>query len=109
MPTLDEIVKIIGDIDVSKSSCVHYVNARFCKDLMLSVPNVILTIYQRCITYICNTSLVTGKIPKDWTEGTIAIIPKDGDLTDPGNWRPITQTAIFAKLLEKLVYVRLLK
>ena len=32
-----------------------------------------------------------------------------GDLSNPGNWRPITQTSIFAKLLEKVVHKRLLK
>ena len=36
------------------------------------------------------------------------VIPKGGDLSDPGNWRPITQTSVFAKLLEKLVHKRLL-
>ena len=37
------------------------------------------------------------------------VIPKDGDLSDPSNWRPITQTSVFAKLLEKLVHKRLLQ
>ena len=30
-------------------------------------------------------------------------------MTDPSNWRPITQTSIFAKLLEKIVHKRLLE
>ena len=89
MQTLDELVKIICDIDVSKSSCVHNISTRFCKDLMLAIPNIVLRIY--------NETLITGKIPKDWTKGTITVIPKDGDLTIPGNWRPITHTSIFAK------------
>ena len=37
------------------------------------------------------------------------MLPKDGDLLNPSNWRPITQTSIFAKILEKVVHVRLLK
>ena len=53
--------------------------------------------------------MVTGKILTDWTKGTITVVPKGGDLTDPGNWRPITQTSIFAKFLEELVHTRLLK
>ena len=68
---------------------------------MLSVPEHICRLF--------TTSLESGVLPKSWTKGTITVIPKDGDLTDPGNWRPITQTSIFAKLLEKLVHVRLLK
>ena len=35
------------------------------------------------------------------------VIPKCGDLTDPSNWRPITQTSIFAKIMEKIVYRRM--
>ena len=98
MPTLDEINKIIRDIDVTKSSFVPNISARFCKDLMLAVPNIVLA--------ICNKTLVTGKILRNWTKGTITVLPKDGDLTDPGNWRPITQTSISAKVLENIVHTR---
>ena len=49
---------------------------------MLSIPD-------RMCRLFC-TSLETGIVPKSWTKGTITVIPKDGDLTDPGNWRPIT-------------------
>ena len=101
MPTVLEITKLIAEIDVNKSSCVRDINAKFCKEAMLSVPNFICN--------ICTKSLSSGVIPKEWVEGTITLIPKDGDLTLPGNWRPITQTSIFAKILEKLVHSRLLK
>ena len=101
LPTLEEISKIIRDVDISKSSCVVNISARFCKDLMLAVPNIVLS--------ICNISLLTSKIPREWTKGTITVIPKEGDLTNPSNWCPITQTSIFAKILEKLVHRRLLK
>ena len=65
--------------------CVESVNSRFCK------------------------SFETGIIQVSWMKGTIAVIPKDGDLINPGNWCPITQASTFAKLLEKLVHSRLLK
>ena len=101
MPTVPEILKLIKEIDVHKSSCVEGISARFCKDAMLNMPEQICK--------ICCISFETGLIPASWTRGTINVIPKDGDLSDPANWRPITQTSIFAKLLEKLVHVRLLK
>ena len=40
---------------------------------------------------------------------TVKLIPKVGDLSNPGNWRPISLTNIFSKLLEKLVHSQLLK
>ena len=67
---------------------------------MLSIPNVICDI-------MCK-SLRTGSVPTSWTKGVINVIPKGGDLTNPGNWRPITQTSIFVKILEKLVHKRVL-
>ena len=69
--------------------------------LILAVPDK--------VCYIITKSLVTtGEIPMDWTKGVINVITKDGDLLSPSNWRPITQTPIFAKILEKIVHVRLL-
>ena len=76
-------------------------HTRFCKEAMLAIPDIICS--------MCCRSLQTGMIPMSWTKGVINVFPKDGDLSDPGNWRPITQTSIFAKLLEKLVHKRLLK
>ena len=68
---------------------------------MLSIPDHVCK--------LCCVSLETGVIPRPWTKGIITVIPKNGDLTDPGNWRPIPQTSLSAKSLEKLVHVRLLK
>ena len=101
IPTTDEIIKLIREIDINKSSCVDKINSKFCKAAMLSIPSVICDI-------MCK-SLKMGTIPKSWTKGTMNVIPKGGDLSDPGNWRPITQTSIFSKILEKLVHKRLLK
>ena len=101
LPTEREIVKIIKDIDVNKSSCVDNISSRFCKEAMLSVPGK--------ICHMITKSMVTGLIPVDWTKGIINVLPKDGDLLNPSNWRPITQTSLFAKVLEKVVHSRLLK
>ena len=101
IPLVAEVEKLIRGIDISKSSCVDNINAKFCKAAMLSIPHVICQV-------MCK-SLMLGKIPSDWTKGVINVIPKGGDLTDPGNWRPIMQISIFAKILEKIVQTRLLK
>ena len=101
LPHEQEIIKLVKDIDVNKSSCVNNISSKFCKEAMLAVPAKICQMIIK--------SLVTGRIPAEWTKGTINVLPKDGDLSNPGNWRPITQTSIFGKLLEKIVHVRLLK
>ena len=59
------------------------------------------------VLYIYCTSMTTGIFPKMWSNGTVILPPKSGDLSDPGNWRPITQTSVFAKLFEKNIHNRL--
>ena len=39
----------------------------------------------------------------------MTLIPKCGDKSLPGNWRPISQTIIFAKILEKIVHKQMLE
>ena len=40
---------------------------------------------------------------------TVKLLPKTGDPSNPGNWRPISTTNVFSKTLEKLVHRQLLK
>ena len=37
----------------------------------------------------------------------MTLITKPGDLSDPGNLQPITQTSVFAKLFERIIHNRL--
>ena len=79
MPTVFEINKLVKDIDVNKSSCVRDINTRFCKAAMIALPDVICSLFTK--------SLTTGIIPCDWVEGTVTLIPKEGDLSYPENWK----------------------
>ena len=99
LPEVEELLLYMGDIDVNKSSSVEGVSTRFCVDVIKCIPNILCTIF-------C-TSMLTGIFPKVWSNGTVVLLPKSGDLTDPSNWRPITQKSVFAKLLEKIIYNRL--
>ena len=58
------------------------------------------------LRYLFNVSLEEASFPRDWAKGFINILPKGGNLKDPSNWRPITQTPLPAKMLEKLVQKR---
>ena len=53
-------------------------------------------------------SLYYAKFPVSWSNATVTLLPKDGDKTHQGNWRPISQTVLFAKILEKIVHKQLL-
>ena len=61
------------------------------------------------ICLICANSLFIGYFPREWTLSQVKLLPKTGDLSKPGNWRPISLTNIFSKLLEKIVHAQPLK
>ena len=99
LPAPTELMIYVKNIDLTKSSGVIDVNIRQCVDLLEGIPDII------CCIYV--TSIRTGIFPTVWSKGQVSLIPKVGDLSDPGNWRPITQTSIFSKLFEKIIYNRL--
>ena len=98
--TVGELEGIIPNIDITKSSSISVLSTTVCKDIMLHLP--------REIVYLFNASLLTCIFPRPWSKGTVTVIPKSGNLSDPTNWRPLTQTPIFAKIFEKLIHSRIL-
>ena len=97
---LTETVKLIRDIDITKDSCIEGITSYFLKCALSILPMKIHQIFV--------LSLNRGTFPRKWARGFINILPKSGDLTNPGNWGPITQTCIPAKMLEKIVHNRLM-
>ena len=95
-----ELEMFVADIDTSKSSCIQGISTLICKNIM--------TFFPKGISHIFRCSIESGIFPADWSKGYITVIPKTGKLSDPSNWRPITQTSIFAKVFEKLVHRRIM-
>ena len=100
-PTIEDVNIYANDIDLSKSSSVDGISTNICKDLLQLVPRYFLCIYVK--------SFETGIFPRKWAHGEITVIPKSGNLSDPTNWRPITQTPIFAKIFEKIMHNRMMQ
>ena len=53
------------------------------------------------IIVIFNMSLSTGTCPDSWMSSLIVPVPKSGDSSNPGNYRPISLLPTVSKLLEK--------
>ena len=58
-------------------------------------------------TQIYNQSIVTDKVPKVLKVSQVTPIYKNGDVTDRGNYRPISILSPFGKVLERLIYNQL--
>ena len=100
-PPLEDIYGYMMDIDICSSSCVNGVNAKICKAVLDKIPSK--------FQHLFANSLYTGKFPEAWTCSYVTLIPKEGNKNTPGNWRPISQTIVYAKILEKIVHKQVLK
>lgn len=53
-------------------------------------------------------SFNTGEMPQEWKQGTVVPIFKEGERSDPRNYRPVSLTSVVCKIMESLIakYVR---
>ena len=60
------------------------------------------------LTYIINLSFSTGIVPNKMKIAKVIPIYKSGEISNLSNYRPISLLPAFSKLLEKIMYNRLL-
>ena len=97
--TENEVLKIVGEINVSKSSGIENVSSFVIKEafkILISEG-----------TYLFNLSIRTSKFPNGWKLATVIPIPKSGNLTMVQNYRPISLIPLPGKILEKLIHHQL--
>ena len=99
-PEIEDMYGYMLTMDTNTASCIPGINMQICKTSFDAVPNK--------FRHLFASSQFLGIFPKAWTCACVTLIPKIGDKTNPGNWRPISQTNIFAKILEKIVHGQLL-
>ena len=93
----EEVRKLLKDIDVAKTAepdemhplVLHELRNEICKPL----------------TFIFNSSLASRDGTSNTERGKGSVIFKKGDKNKlkPGNYRPVSLTSIFCKLMEKLI------
>jgi len=49
----------------------------------------------------------TETFPKEWKEGIIVKVPKEGDLSQCRNWRGVTLLAVISKIFNKVILERI--
>ena len=86
----------IKDLDKHKSSGIEGVRC----DILITALLCLIDQF----THLCQVSLDTGIFPGKWGNALVKPIPKDGDLSNVKNWRPISLLPVTSKVLEKIIY-----
>ena len=86
---------------VELEDALKHVRRNKCAD-----SNGIVAELHEYVLRIFNLMLVDGHVEERWKHTTFSMIPKTGDPTNPGNWRPLAILNITYKIFTRMVYKR---
>ena len=93
------VLKLVKDINVSKSSGIDNVSSFIIKEAF--------TYLLKEVTFMFNLSIKTSVFPEPWKKALVVPIPKTGDLTNVKNFRPISLLPLPGKIMAKLIHQQL--
>ena len=96
-----EIEKLISNLDSKKSPGFDELSAKFLK---LCAPHISET-----LANIFNISISSGIYPDLLKTARVTPIYKNGEKSDPSNYRPISVLSLMNKVFEKILHKRLYK
>ena len=95
-----DVFRVAKSINVSKSSGINNLSSFVLKEVFLTLTTQ--------VTFLFNLTTKSSEFPKAWKEALVIPIPKCGNSTCVGNYRPISLLPLPGKLLEKLVHNQLM-
>ena len=101
MIDLKEIIPVLININVTKSSAVRHMSSMVLKDAFLAVPDKLCKIY--------NCSLERQIFPKAWKTSMVIPVPKVSQPKYASQLRPISLLSLPGKILERIIGTRLNK
>jgi len=93
--SVDGILQLLDSLDINKASGPDNIPARVLKLCAPEIAPVLAVLFTQ--SYNC------GKLPKDWLLANITPVFKEGDRSNPANYRPISLTSICSKLMEHIL------
>ena len=97
----EEMVKLIKEINVSKSSAINNLSSKILKDAFIFLSDK--------LTKIINLSLAQGIVPSSWKHAVVIPLHKGGSDKEVNNFRPVSLLPIQGKLIEKIVHKRIVE
>ena len=95
----DDILEIILSLDTNKASGLDGISVRMLKETAATISPILCTLF--------NLSITMGVVPDSWNTSLITPVPKQGDLSDPNNYRPISLLPVISKVLERIIFEKL--
>ena len=93
--TTESVVKHIRKLKASKSAGPDGFHPRVLKELVNEIAIPLCDIFSK--------SLKSGELPRQWKLGQVTPIFKKGDRCTPGNYRPVSLTAVLCKVMEAII------
>ena len=93
--TEEEVLQLLSNLDTIKTNGHDDISAIMLKSTALSIAPI--------ITELFNCSIKLGKIPTEWKIARVSPISKQGNSSNPSDYRPISLLSILSKILERHV------
>ena len=92
-----EVGDMLAALDVTKASGSDGISARMLKSTAFSIAP--------SLTKLFNQSISSGILPLSWKKSLVVPIPKNKELSNPSNYRPISLLPIVSKVLERHIHI----
>ena len=99
-PGGNEIISIVSKLTPKLSTSFDNISVKLLKQIILQITNPLSKIFNKSLSY--------GIFPDLLKIARIISIFKSGDSSDPKNYRPISLLPSFSKILEQIIYNRLI-
>ena len=93
--TKESVTKHIKNLKASKSAGPDGFHPRVLKEQVNEIVTPLCEIFSKSLSY--------GVLPRQWKLGQVTPIFKKGDRSTPGNYRPVSLTAVMCKVMEAII------
>ena len=90
------VMKLLRGLKPHKAKGPDEISSRFLKEMASPITPALTLIYQ--------ASLEKGQISDEWKTANVAPIFKKGDKSKPSNYRPVSLTSIFCKIVKHILH-----
>ena len=99
--SLNGLLKLLKNLKPGKAAGPDKLKPLLLKELRDEIAPIIKVIFEK--------SLQTGKLPSEWVTANVMPVFKKGDKSLAANYRPISLTCIFCKVLEHILASNIVK